>query len=117
MTEMASQAHVDRLREAGRAMVETFRTIVATSYGADYDEQSLDVALGRELGMALFLAGVGDKLFSRFLFVHGLGLALGECAAQQGSASAAQALVDTMQDGVRAGADFVNQGFARAGRA
>lgn len=117
MSQLASQEHIDRLRDAGRSIIDSFREIVATSYPDGLDEQDLDVALGRELAMALFLAATGDELISRYLMIRGIGMAIGECVAQQGSADGGQGIVNSLQDGVRAGVSFVNEGFARAGRA
>lgn len=114
---MASQEHIDRLTDAGREVLRRFLEIVATSYGPEVDVVDRDRAVGRELGMAIFLAARGDEEFSRILLINGLGLAVGECAAQQGSAEAAQGLVDALQKGVTVGVEFANEAFAPAGRA
>lgn len=114
---MASQEHVEMLTSTGREILAHFIEIVAGSYPEIDDPMMRDRHLGRELGMALFLAARGDEEVNRTLLVNGLGIAIGECVAQQATPLVAQTILDSLNEGIVDGAAFANEAFGRAGQA
>lgn len=113
---MATQDHVARLTEIGERVLADLQPVIDMLYpDGPPDALAKGQTIGRELGMALMLAGRGDHLVNRTAMIEGLGHAIGECIAQQPPASGAGIRVGLTR-GLAEGLQAASATFVAGGR-
>lgn len=113
-----SQGHMEALSDFGANVFADLAAMLCGLEGyAAASKLERDRWMGRELGIALFLAARGEATVNRISLIEGFSRAIGEAISQQADTASAQVIMDAVVKGVADGQSFAREAFPQAGQA
>ena len=113
---MAGQEYMAELTEIGGRVLAELETFVGGYCTPETPKAERDLDIGRELGMAVFLAALGDQGINRISLIEGFCRAVGEAMAQQ-PGDGGEKIRASVNSGLADGESIARFAFGQVGRA